>query len=196
MARWCRRVAGPGIALVSLIVWAAAASWACVPIATVSVTPAQARPGDEVQVSGIRFVMPTPVVLRFGSTDGPILVTIEMPRSANTLFSTKVRVPTDARPGPLVVVAMQEAVPESGGAPWGVPARAIITVLDAQGNAPPSTVPSVAGRAAAMSDETVNVALAVFIAVGVAAGVLLLVGGVAAIAGRRPKPRPAPVQLP
>ena len=196
MARWAGRAAGPGVALVSLAVWAAAASWACVPIATVTVTPAQARPGDEVQVSGIRFVMPTPVVLRFGSVDGAVLATIDMPRSANTLFSTKVRVPADARPGPLVVVAMQEAVPESGGAPWGVPARAIITVLDAQGNAPPSTFPSVAGRAAAMSDETVNVGLAVFIALGVAAGVLVLVGAVAAIAGRRPRPLPVPVRSP
>lgn len=164
------------------------------PIATVTVTPAQARPGEEVTVSGIRFLMPTPVVLRFSSVDGPVLATIPMPPAANTLFSTKVRVPQDARPGPLIVVAMQEAVPESGGAPWGVPARAIVTVLDADGKAPSSTIPSVAGRPADLADESVDAGLVVLTALGVAAGALLLLGALALAAGRRRPPTPVPTR--
>src|SRR5688572_8847758 len=115
------------------VLWTMAASSACVPLATVTLTPAEARPGDELTVSGIRFVTPSPVVLRLHSMEGPILATIDMPRSANTLFSTKIRVPQDAAPGPLVVMAMQDPDQDTGFAPWGVPTRAVVTVLDADG---------------------------------------------------------------
>ena len=167
------------------VVWTMAASSACVPVATVTLTPAEARPGDEVTVSGIRFVTPSPVVLRLHSMEGPILATIDMPRSANTLFSTKIRVPQGAPPGPLVLMAMQDPDPETGFAPWGVPSRAVVTVLDTEGRAPPSTISSVSGRPPALVDESVDVRLVVMLVFGVAAGALVLAGAAALIAGRR-----------
>jgi hypothetical protein len=177
-----------GIAAAVLLV--SATSWACVPVATVTVGPAEARPGDEVLVSGIRFVTPSPVVLRLHSMEGPVLATIDMPRSANTLFSTRIRVPQDAKPGPLVVLAMQDPDPDSGFSGWGVPARAIITVLDAEGKAPPTTISSVSGRPSALADEEVDFRLVALLVLGVAAGALLLVGIAAFIAGWRPRRSP------
>ena len=136
-------------------------------------------------VSGIRFVTPTPVVLRLHSMEGPILASIDMPRSANTLFSTKIRVPQDASPGPLVVMAMQNPDPDTGFAGWGVPARASVTVLDADGRAPPTTVSSVSGRPTALVDESVDMGLVALLVLGVAAGALVLAGTAALAAGRR-----------
>lgn len=185
MRRWNRRRGLLGIAAAAVLVWTAAAGWACAPVATVTLTPSEARPGDEVTVSGIRFVTPSPVVLRLHSMEGPILATIDMPRSANTLFSTKIRVPEDARPGPLVVMAMQDPDPDSGFAGWGVPARAVVTVLDADGRAPPTTVSSVSGRPSALVDESVDVGLVALLVLGVAAGALVLAGTAALVASRR-----------
>ena len=159
--------------------------WACVPVATVTLTPSEARPGDEVTVSGIRFVTPSPVVLRLHSMEGPILATIDMPRSANTLFSTKIRVPQDARPGPLLLLAMQDPDPDTGFSGWGVPVRAVVTVLDADGRAPPTTISAVSGRPSALVDESVDVGLVALLVLGVAAGSLLLAGTAALLAGRR-----------
>ena len=166
-------------------VWTAAVGWACVPVATVTLTPPEARPGDEVTVSGIRFVTPSPVVLRLHSVEGPVLATIDMPRSANTLFSSKITVPQDARPGPLVVMAMQDPDPDTGYAGWGVPARAVVTVLDADGRAPPTTVSSVSGRPSALVDKSVDVGLVALLVLGVAAGALVLAGAAALVASRR-----------
>ena len=146
-------------------------------------------------VSGIRFLTPSPAELRFHSMEGPILATIDMPRSANTLFSTRVRVPQDARPGPLVVVAMQAPDPDTGFSGWGVPARAIITVLDAEGRAPPTTISAVAGRPSALADQGIDVGLVALLVLGVAAGALLLAGTAAFVAGRR-SGRPATATVP
>jgi hypothetical protein len=186
--RWNRRGALLGIVAAPILLWAAAAGWACAPVATVTLTPSEARPGDEVTVSGIRFVTPSPVVLRLHSMEGPILATIDMPRSANTLFSTKIRVPSDARPGPLVVMAMQDPDPDSGFSGWGVPARAVVTVLDADGRAPPTTVSSVSGRPSALVDESVDAGLVALLVLGVAAAALVLAGTAAIVAGRRSGP--------
>ena len=186
MKRWKRRGLYSGLGIAAAALSISAASWACVPVATVTVAPSEARPGDEITVSGIRFVTPSPVVLRLHSMDGPVLATIDMPRSANTLFTTKLRVPDDAEPGPLVLFAMQDPDPETGFSGWGVPARAIVTVLDAEGRAPPTTISSVPGRPSALADEEIDVALVLLLVLGVAAGALVVVGTAALIAGRRP----------
>ena len=185
MRRWNRRRALLGIAAAAVVLVWTAAGWACAPVATVTLTPSEARPGDEVTVSGIRFVTPSPVVLRLHSMEGPILATIDMPRSANTLFSTKIRVPQDARPGPLVVMAMQDPDPDTGFSGWGVPARAVVTVLDADGRAPPTTVSSVSGRPSALVDESVDVGLVAVLVLGVAAGALVLAGMAALVTSRQ-----------
>ena len=168
----------------------AASGWACVPIATVTVTPAEARPGQEVTVSGIRFLGPKPVVLHLHTFDGPVLATMEMPRSANTLFKTTVTVPPDTPPGPLVLVATQEAFSEGGFAGWGVPARAVLTVLDPAGNAPPSTLPAVGDRRSDLTKESFDPVVVLLVTFGVAATALLAVG-VAAAAATRHRPATA-----
>lgn len=174
-----------GTAVLASVLAMAAYAWACVPISTITVTPDRARPGEEVTVSGIRFLGPTPVSLHLHAFDGPVVATMEMPRSANTLFKTNITVPADARPGPLVVAATQDAFAEGGLTGWGVPARAVITVLDSTGNAPPSTIPAVPGRPAELARESIAPATVVLVAVGVAAVALLVVGLAASLAVRR-----------
>lgn len=174
-----------GTAAVALALSLGAIAWACVPVSTVTVTPDRARPGDEVTVSGVRFLAPAPVVLHIHSHNGPVVATMEMPRSANTLFKTTITIPSDAPPGPLVVVATQDAFTEGSLAGWGVPARAVITVLDSAGNAPPSTVPAVSGRPSDLAEDSIDPATVVLIAVGVASVALFVVAVIAALAARR-----------
>ncbi len=176
----------------ALVLGLAALAWACVPISTVTVTPDRARPGETVTVSGIRFLGPSPVTLHLHTFDGPVLATMEMPRSANTLFKTDITVPADAPPGPLVVVATQDAFAEGALAGWGVPTRAVLTVLDSDGNAPPSTVPAVPGRPADLAEESIDPATVALVALGVAAAALLVVGLMASLAVRRTPAVPQP----
>jgi hypothetical protein len=185
VGRRTREALVAGTAALALVTSLGAMAWACVPMSTVTVTPDRVRPGDEVTVSGVRFLAPAPVVLHLHSHDGPVVATMEMPRSANTLFKTNITVPRDAPPGPLVVVATQDAFTEGSLAGWGVPARAVITVLDSAGNAPPTTVPAVVGRPADLAKESIDPATVVLVALGVAAVALLVVALTAAVAGRR-----------
>ena len=82
-------------------------------------------------------------------------------------------------------MAMQDPDPDSCFAAWGVPARAVVTVLDADGRAPPTTVSSVSGRPPALVDESVDVGLVTLLVLGVAAGALVLAGTAALVASRR-----------
>jgi hypothetical protein len=131
------------------------------------------------------------VVLRLGSLDAPVVATIEMPRSANTLFKAAVTIPPDTPPGPLVVIASQDAFPEGGFAPWGVPARAIVTVLDPAGNAPATTIPAVTDRPGDLEHESFDTAPVVLVSLGVAGGALLLVGLASILASRAGRKRVA-----
>jgi hypothetical protein len=172
----------------------ASAGWTCVPVATFTATPEAVRAGDEVTVSGIRFIVLTPVTIRLHGLDGPVVATVEMTRASNTLFKTTFRVPPDTRPGPLVVVAEQDASPEMGATNWGVPARTVVTVLDAAGNAPPVTKPPPLARPASLERESVGGVSLVLVALGMAGVALLVVGVAAVIAARPPRQQPpAPV---
>lgn len=187
-----------GIALLTAattvsVLGVASAGWACLPIATISATPDAVRAGEEVTVSGIRFLVLSPVTIRLHSLDGPVMATIEMTRASNTLFKATFQVPPETRPGPLVVLAEQDASPEMGVTNWGVPARTVVTVLDAAGNAPPVTTPAPLARPAALDRESVGGVSLVLVALGVAGVALLMVGVAAVIAGRPRQQASAPV---
>lgn len=169
-------------AVVSVV--AVTAGWACVPVATVQATPVQVAAGQEMTVTGIRFLGPNPVTLRLNAVDGPVVATIPMPPSANTLFKTTITVPLGTPPGPLVVVAMQDANPAAGVTSFGVPARDVVTVVDGEGKAPPPLEVSGAARPADLAQESVHTAGLVLVAFAVAVVALLVAGAVALLAGR------------
>lgn len=186
--RWVALLAG---AVSAAVVGTTSASWACVPVATISATPEAVKAGEEVTISGIRFLALSPVTIRLHGLDGPVMATVEMTRASNTLFKTAFRIPPETRPGAVVVVAQQDAQPEYGATNWGVPARTLVTVLDAAGKAPPVAKPAPVARSADLRQESVSAAALVLVALGVAAAALLIVGAAALIAGRTPRPAPA-----
>ena len=174
------------------IVGLVAAAWACVPMANLSVTPTQAQAGQEVMVSGIRFVGFGPVTIRLHTTDGPVLATAPMGPASNTIFKTSVTIPPGTPPGQVVIVAMQ--APEPGGlVPWGVPARALLTVTGADGSAPPAPPAEVIDREPDLSRDSVSAAAFVLAGLGVAAGALIVAGALALAAGRRGSAMAEPV---
>lgn len=166
------------------------------PVATISATPDAVPAGEEVSVSGIRFLVLNPVTIRLHDLDGPVVAKIEMTRASNTLFKTTFRVPPETRPGPLVVVAEQDSSPEQAATNFGVPARTVVTVLDAAGNAPAAAKPALLARPAGLERESVRGASLVLVALGVAGVALLVVGVAAVIAGRPRRREPAPAPIP
>lgn len=174
------------------VLGAGSVSWACVPVATISATPEALRAGEEVTISGIRFLTFSPVVIRLHGLDGPIMATIEMNRASNTLFKTTFTIPPGTAPGPLVVVAEQAAQPEHTWTNWGVPARTLLTVLDAAGNAPPAPKPAALARPGDLDQQSVSAGTFVLVALGVAAAALLVLGVAALVAGREPRPAAVP----
>ncbi len=163
---------------------AAAVAWACVPMATIQATPSEVRAGEQVTVSGIRFLGFAPVTIRLNALDGPVLGTAQMGPTSNTLFKTSVTIPADTHPGQVVLIAMQ--APEPGGiVAWGVPARTLVTVLGADGSPPPSAPPEVLHRPAGLSRASVSTSAFVLVALGVAAVALLVAGALALAASRK-----------
>lgn len=170
----------------------AAAAWACVPMATVQATPAHVRAGDEVVVSGIRFIGFGPVTIRLNALDGPVLATAPMGPAANSIFQATVTIPPETPPGQVVLIAMQD--PEPGGAvPWGVPARTVVDVTNAAGIAPAAPPPDPVIRPADLVRDSVGTGAFVLVGLGVTAAALLGAGALALAAGRKGSVGTAPV---
>ena len=165
----------------------AASAWACVPMANLAATPTQVRAGEEVTVSGIRFVGFGPVTIRLNALDGPVLATAPMGPTSNTIFKTSVVIPPGTPPGQLVLLAMQE--PEPGGlVPWGVPARTLVTVTAPDGSAPPPAPPAVLAREPGLARATVSTTALVLVGLGVAVAAFMVAGALALVAGRKASP--------
>jgi hypothetical protein len=163
----------------------AARSWACVPMANMEVTPQRAQAGQEVVVSGIRFVSFEPVVIRMNSLDGPILATVQMGPSANTLFKTSVTIPPGTPPGPVVLIATQDPTPGYVAVAWGIPARIVVTITGADGATEPSPPAHVLDRPAGLARATAGAGAVILVALGVAAGALLVAGAAALLVSRK-----------
>lgn len=186
-----RRLAGTALAITIAGIAAGAVAWACVPVATLNVSPGQARPGQEVTLTG-SFYNSKPVVVRFNALDGPIVGTIQptpQPGGTSATLNGRVTIPPDAKPGNYTLIASQEA--DLGRTTWGIPSRVLVTVVGDGG------VPVSAAPAATSTDTARPVGLAqgdkvssgemVLVGVGVA-GVAMFVAGMAAFFAVRRRP--------
>lgn len=192
-----RRCAMVGFGAVIVALLAGATAWACIAGPTLKVEPAQARPGQEVAVSGFSYNGDLPIVVRFNALDGPVLGTFEPvggrfddPES----LAGKVTIPAGTKPGNYVLVATQSA----DGALSQLPVRAVIAVTSS-GGAPvvgENLTPIEVGRPVgpATSRTTPSTGALALVAFG-AAGIALFLGGVATVAvGRRRTADPVPAR--
>lgn len=164
----------------------AAVAWACIPVATLDVTPQQVRPGQEVTVSGVFYGKKSPVVMHFNALDGPVLA--EITPNKDGVINGKLTIPIDAEPGNYVLVATQEAV--RGETTWGVPSRGLVTVIN-DGGAPvvgALEAPPVARPAGLVTGESVGLGELVLVGLGVAGVGMFLAGMAAFFAARRAAP--------
>ena len=177
----------------AVVVWGAAAAWACVPFAALRATPSEVAPGQEITLIGSQFRTQTPVVIRLDTLDGPELARFMVVSDKGPFFRETVVIPADLAPGQHVLVATQET-PAWAGPPWGIPARTVITV---RGAAPPAATPAApaAPRTAELTQESVSAASFALVAMGVATVAVLGFGAAALLVSRRAeKPAPATVR--
>lgn len=125
-----RKMVKTGLLAAIAVVVLAATAWACVPVASLQVSSQQASPGDELTVTG-RFYNENPVKLRWDGLDGRVLATITP--GENRSIEGTIRVPRNAEPGNYTLVATQDAA--EGATTWGVPSRALVSVVG-EGGAP------------------------------------------------------------
>lgn len=182
-----RVVAASGGLLATATVFAGATAWACIPVASLAVTPAQAQPGQQVEVTGNGYNT-KPVDLRFNSLDGPVLATVTAERGS---IKATVTIPEDTKPGNYLLFGTQEA--EAGRTTWGIPSRALVTVTNGATpvvGAPLSPVEE--GRATAFErQDSVSGVAMLLVGLGVAGLGLFLVGMAAFLQGRPPSAEPA-----
>ncbi|MGH9277898.1 MAG: hypothetical protein ACRD12_07300 [Acidimicrobiales bacterium] len=181
-----RRWAIGGLGAVTAVLVAGAAAWACVSGPAVNLSTVNAKPGQEVNVTGTNFSKKDPVTVRWNALDGPVLATMAAPDSNNTI-SGKITVPGDAKAGNYVLIFTQSS---SDGKLSQMPVRALLTVTPDGGSQPVVGAPVAAqqaGRADSLvtTDNDVSGATLALIALGVA-GLGMFVAGMAALfAGRR-----------
>lgn len=185
---------GAGGAVVALVVTAATA-WACTNLASLNISSTSGRPGTTLDISGTAYATKggSDVVVRWDSLNGPVLTTVK-PDAAGTIHGS-VTVPADARPGPHILLAMQDYTDSKGvtTAAYGTPARASFTV-GATPTATPQPEAAVTSAGSAEPSGTSGGAIALTIALGV--GGLALFGAGLAMLARQTRRRsvPAPIQ--
>lgn len=181
-----RKVTIGGIAAVALGMGLAAAAWACIPVATLNLAPATARPGDTVTVTGRFYGAKSDVTLHRAALDGAVLATATPDEDGN--ITATFQIPGDAPAGTFLVVATQPVVP--GATTWGVPSRAVVTVTT-NGATPvvgADAAPTVDRPATLVHTSSVTTGTLLLTALGVAGVALFLAGAGAVFASRRPRP--------
>lgn len=180
-----RRWAIGGLSAAGAVLLAGAAAWACVSGPAINLSTVNAKPGDQVTVTGTNFSKSDPVTVRWNALDGPVLATFAPPNSGNV--SGVITVPADAKAGNYVLILTQSS---PDGHLSQQPIRALLTVTP-DGAANPVVGASVAqrdtGRATGLvtTDNSISGTTLALIGLGVA-GVGMFVAGMAALfAGRR-----------
>jgi hypothetical protein len=180
-----RRWAIGGLSAAGAVLLAGAAAWACVSGPAINLSTVNAKPGQDVTVTGTNFSKNDPVTVRWNALDGPVLATFAPPQSGNV--SGVITVPADAKAGNYVLILTQSS---PDGKLSQQPIRALLTVTP-DGAANPVVGASVAqrdtGRAAGLvtTDNSISGTTLALIGLGVA-GVGMFVAGMAALfAGRR-----------
>jgi FtsP/CotA-like multicopper oxidase with cupredoxin domain len=180
-----RRWAIGGLSAAGAVLVASAAAWACVSGPSINLSTINAKPGQEVTLTGTNWTKPDPVQVRWNSLDGPIVATLDKPTSG--AIQGTFNVPADAKAGNYVLIVSQTS---ADGKLSQMPVRALLTVTP-DGGATPVVGGAVAaqqtGRPTGLvtNDSSISGASLALIGLGVA-GVGMFVAGMAALfAGRR-----------
>ena len=164
------------------LLFAASSAFACTNLATLNLSQAAGTSGQPITLtrSSFKFATdPIPVIVHWGSANGPVLATVNPDTLGN--ISASITIP-DAQPGYYTMVATQTV---KGFDYYGTPARAAFQILTPgqPANIAPNAVQ--AGTSAPTTSSTGIIAL--MVAMGVL-GLALFAGGVGAVvkqAGRR-----------
>lgn len=182
--------AGVGIGFVGVVM--AAAAWACVPVATLNLSTTQVQAGQDIGVTGNSYNGTKPAVVHFNAIDGPVLGSF-VPNGGR--IDGTVTIPAGTAPGNYLLVVTQEYT--QGVQTWGVPARALISVVGGTG-APALGAPagsSVAGRPVGLeTSSSPSGGSLLLMAVG-AAGVAMFLAGLAAVVATRSGKRPVAAKV-
>jgi hypothetical protein len=164
------------------VVLLAAAAWACVPVATLNLSSTQVKAGQDIGISGNSYNGTKPAVVHFNSIDGPVLGSF-VPNGGR--IDGTVTVPAGTPAGNYLLVVTQEFT--QGVQTWGVPARALISVVGENGapvvGAPAGT--SVAGRPVGLESSSAPSGGSLLLAGAGAAGVAMFLAGLAAVVAAR-----------
>lgn len=181
-----RRAAIGGFGIAGAVLLATTTAWACVSGPAVSLSTVNAKPGQEVQLTGTGFRQPDPATVRWNALDGAVLATFAGPDSSRNVGGP-FTVPADAKAGNYVVVVTQS---NAEGKLTQMPIRALLTVTP-EGGAQPvvgSPVSQAANDrpAGLVSDEdSISGSTLALIGLGVAGVGMFLAGIAALVAGRR-----------
>src|SRR4051812_5517720 len=152
-------------------------------VAQLQITPASAKPGQEVSVYGPRGYGPTnPVEVRWGSPTGPVLGTFQPNTESYAQWGPgNITIPADAKPGAYQLYATQNLTP---GETYirGIPSQAAVQVVSATGAAPVLGGPAPADAAdqpvvGLAEEEETSTGSLVVLALGVAGAALFIGGG-------------------
>ena len=185
--RQVRRWAVAGVSATAAGLLMAAAAWACVSGPVVNLSTIQAKPGQEVGLTGTGFQAGNQVVARWNALDGPVLATVAPPITGGTLDS-RFTVPEGTKPGSYVIVVSQY---RADGSMSLSPIRAVLSVVGDAGASPvvgaPAATADSAARAngLARSDESISTGTLALVALGVGGVGMFLAGMAALFAGRR-----------
>lgn len=192
-SRWLVRAWSATGAAAVMAVLAAAPAWAP-HVAQLQVTPATAKPGQQVGVYGPRGYGPTnPVDVRWGSPTGPVLGTFQPNTEAYAQWGPgSITVPADAKAGTYQIYATQNL---TAGETYirGVPSQASMQVVTEGGAAPlVSSGPATASgpdqpKVGLVEEKASSTGRLVLLALGVAGIALFVGGGAAVVVARRPQ---------
>ena len=175
------------------VVVASATAWACVSGPAVNLSTVQAKPGDQVVVTGTGFRSLDPVQIRFNALDGPVLA--ELPKPENQAINATITVPPGTAPGNYVLIVTQSR----NGHLTLSPIRAVLSVVGPSGQTPllgadPLVDQSPRVSSLARTDTSVSSGTLALIALGVG-GIGMFAAGIAAVASSRRWPG-APAAVP
>ncbi|MGH9277900.1 MAG: hypothetical protein ACRD12_07310, partial [Acidimicrobiales bacterium] len=164
-----RKLAIGGLSAAAAVVIAAATAWACVSGPSITLTPANAKPGQTVDVTMRDFRKADPIQVRWNDLNAPVMATFAADGSGNPIKGT-ITVPDNAKPANYVVIFSQTA---PDGKLSQAPVRALITVTPPNGATPvvgaPVAATDTARPAGLVTDSnSVSAGTLVLVAVGVA----------------------------
>ena len=190
-----RRWAVVGIGAVAAVLVASAAAWACVSGPSVTLNPANAKPGETIALTMRDFRKVDPVQVRWNDLNGPILASFEQNGSGSP-FNGEITVPADAKPGNYVLILSQYS---PDGKLSQMPVRVLVTVVSPNGSNPvlgAAVSPADVNRPAGLvsNDESISGASLALAGLGVA-GVAMFVAGMAALLAGRRSAQPAAARV-